>query len=104
MPFVSVIIPVYNEERYISDCLVSLIKQDYQKDDLEIICVDGISTDKTRQIIQDFSDQHHNIRLLENPDRIVSHALNAGIKASSGDVILRIDAHCIYPKIIFLPW
>lgn len=94
---VSVIVPVYNEEKYISRCLTSIISQNYPEGELEVICVDGMSTDKTRQIIRNFSDQHHNIRLLENPDRIVSYALNTGIKASSGEVIIRIDAHCIYP-------
>ncbi len=94
---VSVIVPVYNEEKYISRCLTSILSQNYPEGELEVICVDGMSTDKTRQIIRNFSDQHHNIRLLENPGRIVSYALNTGIKASSGEVIIRIDAHCIYP-------
>ena len=56
-----------------------------------------MSSDTSIQIIKEYSRQHRFIRLLENPDRIVSHALNAGIKAASGDVIMRIDAHCIYP-------
>ena len=94
---VSIIIPIYNEEKFISDCLRSLINQDFPKDELEIICVDGMSSDTSIQIIKEYSRQHRFIRLLENPDRIVSHALNAGIKAASGDVIMRIDAHCIYP-------
>ena len=94
---VSIIIPIYNEEKFISDCLRSLINQDFPKDEIEIICVDGMSSDTSIQIIKEYSRQHRFIRLLENPDRIVSHALNAGIKAASGDVIMRIDAHCIYP-------
>jgi len=94
---VSIIIPIYNEEKFISDCLRSLINQDFPKDEIEIICVDGMSSDTSIQIIKEYSRQHRFIRLLENPDRIVSHALNSGIKASYGDVIMRIDAHCIYP-------
>jgi glycosyltransferase involved in cell wall biosynthesis len=97
MSLVSVIIPVYNEERFISDCLQSIISQDYRQNELEVICVDGMSTDNTRRLILDFAERYHYIKLLENPNRIVSHALNAGIKASSGDVIIRIDAHCVYP-------
>ena len=95
---VSIIIPIYNEEKFISDCLRSLINQDFPKDEIEIICVDGMSSDTSIQIIKEYSRQHRFIRLLENPDRIVSHALNAGIKAASGDVIMRIDAHSIYPE------
>lgn len=96
--FISIVIPCYNEEKHISECLKSVISQNYPKDDLEVICVDGLSTDNTRQVILEFSDQFHNFKLLDNPDRIVSHALNIGIKASVGDVILRLDAHCIYPE------
>lgn len=95
---VSVIIPVFNEEKYISQCLESIINQDYPIDNLEIICVDGLSTDNTRLIIKGFIERHHNIKLLDNPDKYVANALNTGIKASSGEMIIRIDAHCTYPK------
>jgi len=95
---ISVIIPVYNEGKYISQCLDSILRQDYPKDNLEIICVDGLSCDRTRQIIKGYSSQHDNLRLIDNPDRIVSHGLNAGIRAASGEVIMRIDAHCTYPE------
>jgi len=94
---VSVIIPVLNEEKYISHCLTSITDQDFPKEEMEVICVDGMSTDRTREIITEFSEKHKYIRLLDNHDRIVSYALNTGIKASYGSVIMRIDAHCKYP-------
>jgi glycosyltransferase involved in cell wall biosynthesis len=95
---VSVIIPVYNEEKYISQCLESIINQDCPENSFEIICIDGFSTDKTRLIIEGFVEKYPNIRLLDNPNKFVSDALNTGIKASYGDVIIRVDAHCTYPQ------
>lgn len=71
--------------------------QDYLKDCMEILVVDGISKDHTQNIIKEYSQLYPFIKLLENPHRVVPHALNIGIKASKGDVIIRIDGHCEYP-------
>lgn len=97
----SVVCPIYNEEKYIAKCIDSLLLQDYPKDDLEIIFVDGMSTDKTREIIATYTEKYPFIKLLDNPKRIVPYAMNAGIKASRGDVIIRLDAHAIYEKNYF---
>ena len=48
----SVICPIYNEEKYIGKCIESILKQDYPKDDLEVLFVDGMSTDRTREIVE----------------------------------------------------
>lgn len=97
-PTITVIIPTYNEEKYIKFCIDSVISQDYPIDSLEVLIIDGLSEDKTREVIFSYLAKHHNIKLIDNPDRIVPIALNIGIKISKGDVIIRLDGHCIYPK------
>lgn len=97
----SVICPVYNEEKYISQCIESLLQQDYPQDDLEILFVDGMSNDKTREIIASYTRQYPFIKMLDNPKKIVPYAMNAGIKASKGDTIIRLDGHVEYPTNYF---
>lgn len=97
----SVICPIYNEEKYVAKCIESLLDQDYPKDDLEIILVDGMSTDKTREIASSYTAQYPFIRLIDNPNRIAPWAMNIGIQASKGDVIMRLDAHATYEKNYF---
>jgi len=95
---VSIICPIYNEEKYISQCIESVLRQDYPQDDMEVLFVDGMSTDRTRNIVWDFSALNHGIKLLDNPQRTVPYAMNIGIKAAKGDVIVRIDGHVEYPS------
>lgn len=92
----SVICPIYKEEKYIAQFLDSLLKQDYSKDDLEIILVDGMSKDRTRDIVAEYTQKYHFIRLIDNPDKIVPYAMNRGIEVARGDVIMRLDAHASY--------
>lgn len=92
----SVICPIYNEERYIRGCIESILAQDYPKDDLEVIFADGMSTDRTREIVAEYTAKYPWIRLIDNPKRIVPPALNAAIRASHGDIIMRLDAHASY--------
>lgn len=94
----SVICPIYNEEKYIAKCIHSILAQDYPKDDLEVIFVDGMSFDRTREIVAEYSAKYPFIRLIDNPDRIVPPAMNIGIKASDGDIIVRLDAHAVFPQ------
>jgi cellulose synthase/poly-beta-1,6-N-acetylglucosamine synthase-like glycosyltransferase len=94
--FVSVIIPCRNEEKFIGKCFDSIIAQDYPKDRLEILVVDGMSDDGTRKIIDGYSKKYPSIKLLDNPKRIVPTALNIGIKNARGEIIIRIDAHTVY--------
>lgn len=95
-PFVTVIIPVYNEERYIGMCLDSVVANDYPKDRLEVLVVDGMSTDRSREIVMRYIEQYPFIRLLDNPRRIVPAALNLGIREARGEIIVRMDAHTAY--------
>ena len=97
----SVICPIYNEEKHIQACIQTVVAQDYPKDDLEVLFVDGRSSDRTRDIIEEFSRQYPFIRLLDNPERIVPCGLNIGIRAAQGDIILRLDAHAKYPTDYF---
>ena len=97
----SVICPIYNEEEYINQCIESILMQDYPKNDLEILFVDGMSKDKTRDIVKEYSEKYPFIHLLDNPKKIVPCAMNIGIKASRGDIIIRLDAHANYEKNYF---
>lgn len=92
----SVICPIYNEERYISQFIDSILQQDYPQGDLEILLVDGMSKDKTRDIVEGYTAKYSFIRLIDNPDKIVPHAMNRGIEAACGVIIMRLDAHASY--------
>ncbi|EHO08779.1 hypothetical protein HMPREF9714_02150 [Myroides odoratimimus CCUG 12901] len=93
---ITIICPTYNEEKYISTCIESLLKQDINKEDIEVLFVDGQSTDKTVEIIQKYQQKYDWIKLLFNKERIVPYAMNYGIEASQNDIIMRIDAHSFY--------
>lgn len=97
----SVICPIYNEEKYIAKCIESILEQDYPKDDLEVILVDGMSTDNTRNIVAQYTNKYSFIRLIDNPKRIAPWAMNIGIKESKGDIIMRLDAHATYENNYF---
>ena len=97
-PFVSIIIPCRNEEAHIERCLISVIKNDYPKSHLEIILIDGKSTDNTRTIIQTFQKHYSFIALLDNPHKTTPYALNIGIKNARGELTMRMDAHTIYAE------
>jgi glycosyltransferase involved in cell wall biosynthesis len=90
---VSVVIPVFNEERFIERCLAGALAQDYPAGQMEIIVADGMSTDRTRELIAKFPT----VRLVENPGRIVSTGLNRAVAAARGEIIVRLDGHCEYP-------
>jgi glycosyltransferase involved in cell wall biosynthesis len=94
---ISIICPTYNEEMYIAKCIESIIQQNYPVKNMELLFVDGRSTDKTREIISEYVAKHDFIKLLDNPDRTAPCALNIGIRAAIGEIIMRIDAHSVYP-------
>ena len=91
-PFVSVIIPTLNEERYIGKCLESFVNQTYSKDKFEVLVFDGLSTDNTVNIVKNFSGKI-NLRIFEN--RKVKHvfALNEGIKQARGNFFVIVGGH-----------
>ncbi len=99
---VSIIMPLYNEEKHIKKCLDSLVAQTYPLDQTEWILVDGNSTDKTVQIIEDYKKSNmYPIILLHNPKRKTPYALNMAIQEAKGKYIIRLDAHSyFYPDYI----
>ena len=100
--FISVIIPVYNEEKYIDGCIASMLEQDYPKESMEWFFVDGMSQDATRQILAQYQSRYPAlIHVLENPNKTVPYAMNAGIHASKGEYIIRLDAHAEYAQDYF---
>lgn len=97
----SVICPIYNEEKYIGQFLDSILQQDFPQNDLEILLVDGMSKDRTREIISEYSEKYPCLKLVDNPQQTVSYAMNNGIKSANGDTIIRLDAHAEYPSNYF---
>jgi glycosyltransferase involved in cell wall biosynthesis len=97
MPRVSVIIPCYNEERTISRLLETLYQQTFPRDHLEIVIADGRSTDRTIEFIEAFRHARPELRvqLIVNKGRTIPQALNLAIRASQGEIIVRMDAHSI---------
>jgi succinoglycan biosynthesis protein ExoA len=97
MPKVSIIVPCYNEEGTIRLLLEALYKQTYPRGEMEVVIADGMSVDQTRQEIDSFSRQHPDlpIKVVDNPDRVIPCGLNRAISASSGDFIVRLDAHSV---------
>lgn len=91
-PSVSIVLPTLNERQYIRDCLDTLSGQ-RGADVREILVVDGGSTDGTRAIIQRYGGC---VRLVDNPRVTAAAAMNIGIEAAVGDVIVRADAHTVY--------
>ena len=100
-PLISVICPVYNEERYIDATVRSILAQDYPQDRMEVLLIDGGSRDRTRERVAAWSAQYPFIHLYDNPFRYVSQALNIGIENAKGEVIIRLDSHCVYPSRYF---
>jgi len=96
LPFVSIIIPCRNEERFIAECLDSVIQQNYPQEKMEILVADGISKDNTRDIVKEYIKKYKFIKLLDNPQKITPSAFNIGIKNSQGKYIFIIGAHAKY--------
>lgn len=97
LPFISVILPVRNEERYIRACVESIFAQDYPADKMEVLFVDGCSQDRTVALLHEMQAEHPQIVVLHNPNRTVPYAMNIGIRESRAPVIVRLDAHAEYP-------
>ncbi len=95
-PVVSVVIPCRNEERYIGNCLDSILAGTYPRDRLEVLVVDGMSEDHTREVVAHYAARHHSVRMLDNPKRITPGALNIGVRESRGDVVMFMGAHATY--------
>ena len=90
MEKVSVIIPVYNDEKYLANCIESVQKQTYSN--LEIIIVDDGSTDTTPKICEKYREDYANIRVLHKENGGIGSSRNAGLAMATGDYILFVDS------------
>lgn len=93
MKKVTVIIPSYNEEKYIARCLDSILASDCPLELIEVLVCDGMSSDRTPDIIKEYSVQNANIKYLVNEKKTAPYAVNLGIKQAMGDLILFLGAH-----------
>src|SRR5438034_11028745 len=93
-PLITIIMPIRNEAAFIARLLRAVFDQDYPADRTEVIVADGMSTDGTRELVRSLQQEHPNLRLIDNPQRIVSTALNTELAHARGQVIIRIDGDC----------
>jgi len=91
---ISIVIPIRNEIDHIRDLFDSILNQKV-KDQVEILIADGMSTDGTREIIQEYQSKNPSIHLLDNPEKIVPTGFNRALSIAKGNVIIRIDGHAI---------
>ena len=96
-PFITVVMPVRNEARFIGDTLGQLVAQEYPAERYEIIVADGMSDDGTREIVLEMALEYPQIRLLDNPNRLSSAGRNVGFKNGRGEYFLVVDGHCNIP-------
>ena len=96
---VSIVIPMYNEEKFIVSLVDSILKQDYDFKYIELIFIDGNSTDNTIKKLQKcLKNSNVKYRILKNPKRITPMSVNIGIRNAKNDIIVRLDAHSEYPN------
>jgi glycosyltransferase involved in cell wall biosynthesis len=98
LPFVTVVVPCRNEEKHIARCLESILANDYPKERMEILILDGMSEDRTREIVAGYSERYPMIRLVENPDKHIPAAMNLGIRNARGETIIKMDAHSTFQR------
>lgn len=94
-PFVSVIVPCYNEEKTIRHLLSAVYGQTYPRARMELVIADGMSTDRTRELISAFQKEcpDFNVTVVNNTTKTIPAALNQAIRESRGEIIVRLDAH-----------
>lgn len=89
-PLVTIVVPVYNVEKYLNECINSLVKQDYEN--IEIILVDDGSKDNSLKICREFQEKYKNIKVIEQENLGVSVARNKGIENANGEWICFVDS------------
>ncbi len=97
---ITVICPVYNEEKYITKVVEFFINA--KPTEKELVIIDGGSTDKTLEIIKKYQATNLNIKLFNNPSKFVPFALNKALSETSGDPVIRLDAHTVYADDYFV--
>ncbi len=99
-PKITVIIPIFNAEKYLKECLDSIINQTFTE--IEILCINDGSTDASEEIINDYIKSDLRIRLISRDNRGVSFSRNEGIRSATGQYITFMDADDFYPSIDIL--
>ena len=94
LPPVSVLMPIRNEVSFIALSLGAVLMQQYQAP-LEVLVIDGMSDDGTRDIVAGIAKGNPQVRLLDNPHRIVSYALNIGVAHAQGEIFVRVDGRAL---------
>lgn len=92
----SVVVPCRNEIRYIRELLDCVLRQELDHLTAEIVIADGMSDDGTRKILNEYQRRFSAIRVIDNPERIVSTGMNRAIKEARGEIVIRMDAHTLY--------
>ncbi len=93
---VSIVVACRNEIGHIREFLDSVLQQKFHGLGWEAIVADGLSDDGTRAVLEEYGARYPQLRMIDNPGRIVSSGLNAGIRAARGEIIIRMDAHTRY--------
>ncbi len=96
-PFVTIIMPIRNEADFIEQAIKSVLDNDFPAGRMEILVVDGMSDDGTREIVARLSKADSRVMMLDNQKRIAPAAMNIGLKAARGDVFIRVDGHVEIP-------
>lgn len=94
-PDISILLPCYNEEGFISRSVESMLSQEVSGRSIEVLVIDGMSTDATRAELDTIDDPR--LRVIDNPDKTVPYALQRGLEVARGEFIFRADAHADYP-------
>lgn len=93
---VSIVVPCRNEIRHIREFLDSVLRQDLGGSEMEVLIADGMSEDGTREVLAEFATKFPCLRVLANPEKIVSTGANRSIREARGEIIVRMDAHTLY--------
>ncbi|MGA2323108.1 MAG: glycosyltransferase family 2 protein [Sedimentisphaerales bacterium] len=93
MPFVSIIMPIRNEADFIGRAIRSILDNDYPIDRIEVLVVDGMSADGTRDTVQQLCEQDNRVSLYDNKRKVVPSALNIGIRNSKGQILIPVSGH-----------
>ena len=95
---VTIIMPIRNENNFIEESLNAIITQSYDSDKIEIIIADGLSDDGTVETLKKYKNKFNNIKIIKNIEKIVPTGFNRALSLATGEVIIRIDGHCIIDK------
>ncbi|MDX9715171.1 MAG: glycosyltransferase family 2 protein [Dissulfurispiraceae bacterium] len=101
-PFITVVMPVRNEVRFIKETINQILSQNYPSDQYEIIVADAMSDDGTREVVLQIASEHIQVKLMNNTKLLSSSGRNIGFRNGKGDIFIVVDGHCFIPDNNFL--